>query len=194
VSIKVPSRSKRIPTIESIDSLEELPTVPAFAYCSKCGSPLAIDRVRPFAEQKCFCCGTTHYHNSKPTAGALILDADRILLSQRAGEPYRGDWDVPGGFLEAGESPTEGVKREIREETSLEIELFGSPEIEIGRYGPTGDFVLSIYYRARILSGEPHEADDVAALRWFRLDQLPPNLAWEHERALLGRLATEPGS
>ena len=74
--------------------------MPAFNYCPGCGSPLTIDRSNPFAEQKCFCCGASHYHNSKPTAGALIVDSGRILLSQRAREPFRGDWDIPGGFLE----------------------------------------------------------------------------------------------
>jgi 8-oxo-dGTP diphosphatase len=165
--------------------------VPAFNFCPSCGSPLSIDRATPFAEQKCFCCGATHYHNSKPTVGALIIDADRILLSQRAGEPFRGDWDVPGGFLEAGEDPLDGIRREVREETGLAVELTGPPEVNVGRYGPTGDFILNLYYRARIISGEARPADDVAALRWFPIDELPPNLAWDHERAMLNRLAEQ---
>src|ERR1700682_4608762 len=101
-------------------SPEELSTVPAFKFCPNCGSPLAVDRNAPLAAQKCFCCGSTHYHNSKPTPSALIVDEDQILLSQRAGEPFRGFWDIPGGFLEAGEDPLDGAKREIREETGLE--------------------------------------------------------------------------
>ena len=165
--------------------------MPAFTYCPTCGSPLASDRAAPFADQKCFCCGSIHYHNSKPTAGALIFDGDRILLSKRAGEPFRGDWDIPGGFLEAGEDPREGARREIREETGLEIQVTGPPEVNVGRYGPTGDFVLNLYFRASIISGKPAPADDVEELRWFLMNELPTNLAWEHERQLLGRLAAE---
>jgi 8-oxo-dGTP diphosphatase len=165
--------------------------VPAFNYCPNCGSPLQINRHAPDAEQKCLCCGTVHYHNSKPTAGALIVAGNRVLLSQRAGEPFRGFWDVPGGFLEAGEDPLEGARREVREETGLEVDLHGPLATYVGRYGAAGDYTLNLYYRASVTSGEPRPADDVAELRWFPVDELPPNLAFDHERQLLRRLAEE---
>jgi hypothetical protein len=50
---------------------------------------------------------------------------------------------------------------------------------------------LNLYYRASVTSGEPTPADDVAELRWFPVDELPPNLAFDHERQLLRRLADE---
>jgi 8-oxo-dGTP diphosphatase len=165
--------------------------VPTFKYCPNCGSPLAADPKAPFAEQKCFCCGATHYHNSKPTAGALIVNESQVLLSQRAGEPFRGFWDIPGGFLEAGEDPLDGAKREVQEETGLEVVLLGPTAVYIGRYGSTGDYTLNLYYRATVVSGEPRPADDVTDLRWFSVDVLPENLAFEHERELLRELAKE---
>ncbi|HLZ10644.1 MAG TPA: NUDIX hydrolase [Chloroflexota bacterium] len=165
--------------------------MPAFTYCSKCGSPLAADRQAPLAAQKCFCCGATHYHNSKPTAGALIVNEDQVLLSKRARAPFRGFWDIPGGFLEAGEDPREGARREVREETGLEVVLAGPAEVYVGRYGADGDYTLNLYYRATIVSGEPNPADDVTDLRWFAMDSLPENLAFDHERDLLRRLAEE---
>jgi ADP-ribose pyrophosphatase YjhB (NUDIX family) len=162
----------------------------AFKYCPRCGSPLAIDGAHPDAPQKCFCCGTTHYHASKPCAGALIVEGDRVLLAERGVDPFRGDWDVPGGFLEAGEDPVEGARREVREETGLEVELTGPFAVLVDRYpfGAEVEYTLNFYYVARIVAGEPRPADDVASLHWFPIAQPPERIAFAHCRELLDRL------
>jgi 8-oxo-dGTP diphosphatase len=162
----------------------------AFSFCPRCGSPLAIDTFHLLAPQKCYCCGQTHYHASKPCAGALIVDGDRVLLSERGINPYRGDWDIPGGFLEAGEDPADGVRREVREETGLEVELEGPFAVLVDRYpyGKEVDFTLNVYYIARIVAGDPHPADDVASLQWFPIDSPPERIAFDHCRELLEQL------
>jgi ADP-ribose pyrophosphatase YjhB (NUDIX family) len=164
--------------------------VSAYSFCPRCGSQLAIDSANPFGPQKCYCCGSTHYHGSKPCAGALIVEGDRVLLSERAIEPFRGDWDIPGGFLEAGEDPIDGVRREVREETGLEVELEGPFAVFVDRYpyGKELDYTLNLYYLARIVSGDPRPADDVSSLRWFPIDSPPERIAFAHCRELLERL------
>jgi 8-oxo-dGTP diphosphatase len=54
--------------------------------------------------------------------GAVIIQADRVLLVRRDTEPLRGEWSVPGGMLELGEKLRDGVRREVEEETGLAIE------------------------------------------------------------------------
>lgn len=98
-----------------------------------------------------------------------------MLLARRAVEPYKGMWDVPGGFLEEGEHPVDGLRRELREETGLEIEpgeFFG---VWMDRYGgdSTALATLNLVWTARVLGGEPVPADDVSELRWFAVDELP---------------------
>jgi ADP-ribose pyrophosphatase YjhB (NUDIX family) len=72
----------------------------------------------------------------------------------------------------------------------MDVTIAGPDAVLIGRYGTSGDFTINFYYRAISISGQPVPADDVAELRWFPLDDLPTELAYDHERRLLSQLAT----
>ncbi|MGH2461349.1 MAG: NUDIX hydrolase [Chloroflexota bacterium] len=164
--------------------------MPAFTYCPNCAVPLPVPPNEPGTPRVCANCGATHYHNSKPAAGALILRGDRILLVERAVEPFKGYWDIPGGFLELGEHPADGARREALEETGLLVEVADPPfAILMDRYGDSDDRTLNLYYLARVIGGDPHPADDAAALRWFPLSALPDRIAFDHCVELLSRLA-----
>ena len=142
-------------------------------FCPRCGGELQGDTAR----LECSACGFVVYASSKPTASALVLDDDgRILLARRAIEPYRGYWDLPGGFLEEGEHPVDGVRREIREETGLDIEPLEFLGVWTDRYGgdSTAEATLNFYYTAKLGEGELRPADDISDARWFAPDELPP--------------------
>jgi 8-oxo-dGTP diphosphatase len=140
--------------------------------CPRCGSELERDDGRVH----CDACGFFAYANPAPTACALCVDADgRLLLGRRANEPFRGRWDVPGGFLEEDEHPLDCLRRELREETGLEVEPGDFFGVWVDRYGP-GDrdpVTLNLYWAARVVGGEARAADDVSELSWFALDELP---------------------
>jgi ADP-ribose pyrophosphatase YjhB (NUDIX family) len=134
---------------------------------------------------ECPACGFVSYASSKATAGALVEDGQgRVLLARRAAEPDVGRWDIPGGFLEEGEHPLDGLKRELREETGLEVEPVDFVGIWMDRYGgdSTAEATLNLYWTARAVSGDPKPADDVDDLRWFAADELPSGdeLAFEN--------------
>jgi ADP-ribose pyrophosphatase YjhB (NUDIX family) len=100
----------------------------------------------------------------------------------------KGRFDVPGGFLLPGEDPIEGLKREVREETGTEIDASIADCLQIvpHTYGDEGDYVLSIGFRARLISGEPKPDDDVADLRWVTEEELDDlDFAWDHDRDLI---------
>lgn len=150
--------------------MEASPFFDGWERCPRCGGVLKIEG----HSAECGECGLTVYANPAPTASALILDdAGRVLLSRRAGDPGKGMWDIPGGFIEEGEEPLETLRREMEEETGLEIE----PTEFLGgfadRYGDGGIYTVNLYWTVRIVSGEPSPSDDVAELRWFRPDELP---------------------
>jgi ADP-ribose pyrophosphatase YjhB (NUDIX family) len=108
--------------------------------------------------------------------GALIFKRDRILMAQRGKEPLKGWWSLPGGALELGELLADGVRREVLEETGLQIRLLGVLEIfeRIMRDAngmPEYHYVL-IDYIARVSGGELRAGDDVSAVEWMRLPDL----------------------
>lgn len=143
-------------------------------HCPRCAGPLENDG----STARCGACELVAYATSEPTVCALVLDGlGRVLLARRAFEPEAGKWDVPGGFLEEGEEPLDGLRRELREEAGLEIKPLGLHGIFADRYGGAEDATatLNLYWTARIVSGDPEPADDVAELVWFPLDELPPD-------------------
>ncbi len=157
-----------------------------FNYCPNCGAKLASVEDQ-FAPQTCRHCGRTHYHNSKPCAGALIVRDGCVLLVKRAVEPFKDYWDIPGGFLEPGEHPLDGMLREVREETGLAVRVKELLGIYIDRYAREGEeiFTLNHYYIVEPSAGELCAADDVDEFRWFLLEALPEKIAFEHARAVL---------
>lgn len=122
----------------------------------------------------CLACGEPTYLNPRPTSSAIVLDGrDRVLLARRGADPFKGLWDLPGGFCEPGESLEETLRRELREETGLESEVLGTLGSVPDRYGTDGVFTLNAFFLARLHEGTPVAADDVAELRFFELAELP---------------------
>jgi len=117
----------------------------------------------------------------------VLDDEGRVLLGRRGIEPFLGLWDTPGGFVEVGESLEECVRRELREEAGVEVEVGRLIASLPDTYGPTGDATLNAFFECRLLSGDPQPDDDVAELRWFAPDALPAaeELAFACVRAAL---------
>ena len=117
--------------------------------------------------------------------GGVVIDRGRALLIRRGSEPLRGEWSIPGGTLELGESLERGVARELLEETGLEvrvlelIEVFdrvygadaaadGTPPV---RTGPMYHFVIADYLCERI-GGEAIAGSDVTDVAFAREEEL----------------------
>jgi len=90
-------------------------------FCSRCGAPLAR-RVEGGRERPCCpACGHIVFGRFSIGVGGLLVHEGRILMVQRAHEPGKGRWTLPGGFVEEDESPDTAVVREFLEETGLTV-------------------------------------------------------------------------
>ena len=119
-----------------------------------------------------------HWAHSSPAVSVFLTDADRrVLLARRAREPDAGLWDTLGGFLEEGEHPLDALRREVREESGLEVEPRGFVGAFMDTYGggPDAVVVLNLVWEATASGGDAVPADDVSELRWFPPDALPPD-------------------
>jgi 8-oxo-dGTP diphosphatase len=115
--------------------------------------------------------------------GGVIIEQGRTLLIRRGTEPLRGEWSIPGGTLEIGETLEEGVARELLEETGVEvrvlelIEVFDRIFLENDVSGaprrktPRFHFVIVDYLCERI-SGQPRAGSDVTDVAFAREDEL----------------------
>jgi ADP-ribose pyrophosphatase YjhB (NUDIX family) len=108
--------------------------------------------------------------------GALIFNGDRILLVERAGEPLKGYWSLPGGLLETGELIEDAVRRETHEETGLEVELLYRFDLferimrdDQGR--AEYHFVL-VDYVCKMIGGDMRPADDVSRVEWVQVAKM----------------------
>ncbi len=157
-------------------------------YCYACSGALVEKRVLDAMRHVCPDCGTISYMNSKPCVGALILRDGHLLLTRRGIEPFFDYWDVPGGYLEYGEAPEDGLRREMQEELGLAIEIDSIHGIFPDTYGDDGVATLNILYRCTALHKLTFSSDDVVEYRWFPVDHLPEHIAFESNQEALRRL------
>jgi NAD+ diphosphatase len=174
--------------------LPDVAELESWKHCPRCGT--ALEPLDGGARVDCEECGFHYYASSKPTASGLVVDDEgRILLARRARDPDKGLWDLPGGFLNEGEDPRDALRRELMEETSLDVEPLEFFDVVVDRYGDEDDaqWTLNLYWTCRVQSGSPTPADDVDELRWFARDEIPPSdeLAFTNNAKVISRWRDE---
>jgi 8-oxo-dGTP diphosphatase len=131
---------------------------------------------------------------SGPETPKLMVDVvvpseeGQVLLIRRASDPYKGQWALPGGFVEVGETLEAAATREAEEETGLKVEIvhlvgvYSDPDRD-----PRGHNV-SCAYLARATGGEPAAASDAAEASF--LDPSTVELAFDHEKIISDALSS----
>jgi ADP-ribose pyrophosphatase YjhB (NUDIX family) len=136
----------------------------------------------------CDHCGYVAYQNPKIVVGSVVLHSGKVLLCRRAIEPRRGYWTVPAGYLEQGETPEEGARREAREEANADLELHGL----LALYTVRRLSQVQLIYRATLADGRFSPGVESLETALFDWDTIPwddlafPTVHWMlgHQRAL----------
>ena len=158
-----------------------------FHFCPKCGSPRFVEHNAK--SKHCEACGFTYYFN--PSAATVAPFTGRAgggfsewLCVRRAKDPAKGTLDLPGGFSDMFETSEEGVIREVKEETGLDIDrvefLFSIPN----QYEYSGFLVhtIDMFYRCHVRDAETNPnafeaaraADDAGEILWLRPEDIHP--------------------
>ena len=108
--------------------------------------------------------------------GGIVVHRNQVLLVRRGTEPLKGKWSIPGGMLELGESLAAGVRREVREETGLDVDPVAAVEtverITRQRRRVKYHYVI-VDFACRLKKGRLRPASDVLDARWVRREDLP---------------------
>ena len=119
----------------------------------------------------------TYPQHPRPAVGAVVFKGDRILLVKRGQPPAQGQWAIPGGNIQLGESLQAAAQREILEETGITIKA-SKPVYTFDAIIEDDDGRIRFHYvivdlLAEYVKGELRPGDDAADARWVAADELP---------------------
>lgn len=138
-------------------------------FCGKCGTPMRHHKKPDEPAFVCPSCGYTAYPKISPAVIVLVTKGNQVLL-QRNSHYRTSNWSLVAGFVDPGENLEEAVRREIREESSVEVKDLRYVRSQTWPF-PSN---IMIGFRAEYVSGELRpDGEEVLASRWFDRDALP---------------------
>lgn len=152
----------------------------AAAFCPECGTKL--EQREAFGKTRAVCpnCGHVHFEDPKVAVGVIVELNGGIVLGKRAHEPKLGCWSFPSGFVDSGEVLEDAARREVMEETGLEVRI----DRLLGAYSLAGDRVVFIAYAGTAVGGELVAGEECFEVATFPPDALP-ELAFPNDGPIL---------
>ena len=142
----------------------------------------------------CPACGYIHFLEAKVGVGVCVIRDGAVLLVRRRFSPEKGKWSIPAGYLDYGEEPIAHARREVFEETGLEVRIDGL--IDVFHNPPEqGGATLLVLYRGEVTGGELQAGDDAAEAGFFAAGELPElAFASTHHAIKLLTRGSDPGA
>lgn len=142
-------------------------------FCARCGAAVGMRIMDGHSRQICLACEAIFYENPLPVAAAVVLNERReVLLIRRDHDPHAGEWSLPMGFAELGETISQAALRELREEAGIDgdiIRLLSADSESTDRYGD----LLIVSFEVRKTGGVEQAGDDAEEARYFPIGRHP---------------------
>lgn len=158
--------------------------VGGFKYCPFCSAPLVLAESDHRQRPTCSSCGFVQHRNPAPTVSILVVDGERVLLGKRGGNPGKGTWSLPSGYVDYEEDFLTTAIRETREETGLDVAVCSIINVVSSFVSPRFHF-LGIYVVARVMGGELAAGDDLKTAEWFPVTGPLPEMGFQEDVSII---------
>lgn len=155
----------------------------AYIFCPTCKNTLERSMVDSENHLMCGNCGFIFWNNPKPVVSIILEDHGKILMLQRANEPLKNFWCLPGGFIKYEETAEEAVRREVKEEANIDIKIQRIAGVYRIDNDPRGIHIDIIYYGTIMNNGIKLSEED-KKYDFFDPDKLPGKIAYKHKEAI----------
>ncbi len=129
-------------------------------------------------------------NNSKKekSCGCIIIEKNKVLLIQQT----EGHWGFPKGHVENNETEIETAKREVKEETNLDVEINQNKRYEIEYITETGAYKQVIFFLAKKISGnEKYQESEIKAMKWLTFEDALKTITYNNTKELLNKILKE---
>ena len=152
-------------------------------HCLYCGGEITKKSEDGVLRDFCPCCNCFFYNNPLPVVSSILDSAREILLVKRDRAPFKGQWCLPTGFAEAGESIEDAALRELREETGIKGRISRLLDVDSYKSRFYGD-LLFLTFIVEQTGGKLAAGGDCAQARFWPVNKLPPMAFPPNKRAL----------
>ncbi|HBF38348.1 MAG TPA: NUDIX hydrolase [Firmicutes bacterium] len=154
-------------------------------YCSHCGEPYELREESGKMRPVCPRCGFIYYKNPSPGVSVLLVENGQVLLCKRGpGNFQSGKWCLPCGFMEFDEDYLMAARREVKEETGLDVVLQNIINVTYN-FLSSQVHSLVIVLTAQIIGGTLSPGDDIEAVKWYPLQGPLPEMAFAADAMII---------
>jgi len=163
-------------------------TAGGFKFCPFCSSAMVAAELGGRKRSACPACGYVQHRNPAPSISILIVDDGRVLLGKRSGNPGKGTWALPSGYIDFEEDFLTAAIRETKEETGLEVEVLSIVNVLSSFVTPVFHF-LGVYVSAQVVGGVITAVDDLTEVEWYPLAGPLPELGFPEDANIIAMYA-----